>query len=176
MEWWVNGIGWIMDKIIETYKVNQKDGIFSQELKDFWMHIFKYYYGGGSGVNPSIDGWIVNFFPYIDEKPSSWAERSYDKIKEECAAGDKDDEKGSDDEDGDEEDWFLDVDLTQPGLDIEKLKKAASGINTTPYVWSCGEGEIKMKLISGFAGAKMTKDGFVRAQMGWAVAEDKPEE
>lgn len=33
-----------------------------------------------------------------------------------------------------------------------------------------------MKFISGFAGAKMTDDGFVKAQMGWAVAEDKPEE
>ena len=28
-----------------------------------------------------------------------------------------------------------------------------------------------MELISGFAGATMTDDGFIKAQMGWAVAE-----
>ena len=90
-----------MDSIIETYKLNQKEEPFSEELKDFWFHIFKYYYGGGSGVNPSIDGWIVNFFPFIDEKPSEWAKRSYEDIKKDCALGDKDDKsKGSDEESG----------------------------------------------------------------------------
>ena len=53
-----------------------------EDSKDFWNHIFKYYYGGGSGVNPSIDGWIVNFIPYIDDKPSQWAKRSFDTVKE----------------------------------------------------------------------------------------------
>ena len=74
LEWWTGGILWILDKIIGTYEGTLKD----EELKKFWTHIFKYYYGGGSGVNPSIDGWIVNFIPYIDDKPSKWAKRSFD--------------------------------------------------------------------------------------------------
>jgi len=159
-----------MDKIIDTHKGNWEDN------KDFWFHIFKYYYGGGSGVNPSIDGWIVNFFPYIDDKVSDFAKRAQEKVEEECKAGDKDDDK-SNSGDEDDDDWFLEVDLTQPGLDIEKFKKAASGISSTPFIWSCSGQEHKMRFISGFAGAKMVEhegDNFIKAQMGWAVAEDKP--
>ena len=70
-------------------------------------------------------------------------------MKEEYKAGDKD--MGSDEDD--EDDWFMEVDLTQPGLDIEKLKKSASGINITPFEWEIGGENHKMDLISGFAGA-----------------------
>ena len=62
----------IIDNIILTYKGDMNDG-----LKQFWFHIFKYYFGGGSGVNPSIDGWICNFFPYINDEPSKFASRSF---------------------------------------------------------------------------------------------------
>ena len=61
LEWWVPTLQTILDKIIETYKGENVD-------TKFWKHIFKYYYGGGSGVNPSVDGWIVNLIPYIDDK------------------------------------------------------------------------------------------------------------
>jgi len=59
----------IIDKIIETYNGTNNN-------PEFWKFIFKYYYAGGSGVNPSIDGWIVNFIPYIDNKPSPFAKRN----------------------------------------------------------------------------------------------------
>lgn len=55
----------------------------------------------------------------------------------------------------------MEVDTTQPGLDIEKLKKVASGINITPFIWSVDGQEHEMDLISGFAGATL-KDGFVK--------------
>ena len=55
--------------MVETYDGTDKNA-------EFWKFIFKYYYGGGSGVNPSIDGWIVNFIPYIDDKPSKFAQRT----------------------------------------------------------------------------------------------------
>jgi len=57
---------------------------------------------------------------------------------------------------GSEEDWYLEINLDQPGIDIEDLKKSASGINKTPFVWNNGSTEYKMNLISGFAGATMT--------------------
>ena len=33
-----------------------------------------------------------------------------------------------------------------------------------------------MNLISGFAGATLTEDGFMKGQMGWGVAEDREDE
>lgn len=73
----------------------------------------------------------------------------------------------------DSEDWFENIDLTQPGLDIEKLKKSASGINVTPFVWDHNGKEINMNFISGFAGATLTKDKFVKAKFAWGVAENE---
>ena len=63
------------------------------------------------------------------------------------------------------------VDFTQPGLDIEKFKKTSSGVNQTSFVWEHSSQEYNMKLFTGFAGASMTDAGFIKAQMGWAIAE-----
>ena len=78
LEWWIPHVVEILDKFIETYQADQP----SEDLKDFWKHIFKYYYGGGSGVNPSVDGWIINLIPYIDKKKSEFAQRSISKTIE----------------------------------------------------------------------------------------------
>ena len=129
LEWWTNGIVWILDNIINTYKgTNSKE----QNLL-FWRHIFKYYYGGGSGVNPSIDGWIVNFFPYINDRPSQMAIRNFETCIQQCAKGDQN-------EDDDDEEWYLNADDEQPGLDIDDLKKSSSGINITPFQLQNSEG------------------------------------
>jgi len=80
--------------------------------------------------------------------------------------GDKENEVNEDDDD-----WFMNVDMSQPGLDIEKLKKSASGISITPFTWLYNGSEINMNFISGFAGATLTNDGFVKPSVGWAVAE-----
>ena len=72
----------ILDKIIDTYTEENVD-------PKFWKYIFKYYPGGGSGVNPSMDGWIINFIPYIDDKPSPFAKRTLSKTFQECDEGDK---------------------------------------------------------------------------------------
>lgn len=72
----------------------------------------------------------------------------------------------------------MEVDTSQPGLDIEKLKETVSGINCTPFVWNCSGKEYNMKFISGFAGAQIEGE-YIRTQMGWGVAENtdsnKPE-
>ena len=79
----------------------------TEDLKDFWKHIFKYYYGGGSGVNPSVDGWIINFIPYIDNKRSKFAQRSINETIKQYKEGDK-----KMPEDIDSEDVWLDMDLS----------------------------------------------------------------
>jgi len=83
-------------------------------------------------VNPSIDGWIVNFFPYINDKPSEMAMRDFETCIAECAKGDANEE-----EDEDDDDWYMNVEDEQPGLDIDLLKKSSIGLNITPFKWSC---------------------------------------
>lgn len=128
MEWWVPYVLEPLDYIIKTVE-NPKN--LDNYTKKFWKYIFKYYGGGGSGVNPSIDGWFINFFPYIDNKPSKWAKRNIQKVINECDAGDYNPAE----EYSDSEDQMLYADTTQHGLDQEKLRKSASGINTTPFKW-----------------------------------------
>lgn len=164
LDWWTPTLIEILDKIIATYKEENVD-------KDFWKHIFKYYYGGGSGVNPSVDGWIVNLIPYIDNKQSAYAKRTLAQTYQEYEDGDK---PNPVEEDEESDEFMLDVCTEQPGLDIEKLKKAASGINKTPFVWEYHGEEIEMNFLSGFAGACFTQDGFIKAQMAWGVCEKDP--
>jgi len=113
--WWTNNLMEIYDNIIDTYKTKLRGEKITEDQAEFWKYVFKYYYGGGSGVNPSIDGWIINFIPYINDKRSNFAKRSLKKTKEEYDAGDKNDDKSDEESD----DIFLELDLTQPGLDIE---------------------------------------------------------
>ena len=56
-------------------------------------------------------------------------------------------------------------------MEIEKLRKSSSGISITPFEWEAEGKKHLMEFISGFAGARL-EDGFVKTQMGWAVAEE----
>ena len=68
LEWWTPTLHDIVDKIIDTYTEDNVD-------QDFWKYIFKYYDGCGSGVNDTIDGWVINLIPYINDAPSQFAKR-----------------------------------------------------------------------------------------------------
>lgn len=65
--WWTDNLVEILDKMIDTYQGNV-DPLF-------WKYIFKYY-AAKSGSNPHIDGWIINFIPYIGKNQSKYAKRS----------------------------------------------------------------------------------------------------
>ena len=97
------------------------------------------------------------------------ATRDFDTCIEQCAKGDQDEEE-------DDDEWYLNADDEQPGLDIDDLKKSSNGLNTTPFNWQCQQGQFDMHLISGFAGATITQDEFIKVQMGWAVAEKAKKE
>jgi len=71
--WWIPHVLEPLEMIMKTYENSSNP---SQELKDFWKYIFKYYGAGGSGMNPRIDGWLLNFFPYIDDRQSKMAKRN----------------------------------------------------------------------------------------------------
>jgi len=119
LSWWTPGLIEILDQIIATYTGTNN----AKQNKDFWQYIFKYYHGVGSGINPSVDGWIISFIPYINNEPSPLATRSLKQIREQVDDGDAF-QANQDDK------LFMEaVDFTQPGLDVEKLKRAVTGIN-----------------------------------------------
>ena len=76
---------------------------------------------------------------------------------------------GSDKEDSD--DFFEDLDMSQPGLDQEKMNKVSSGVNNTPFIWDYHGNNFDMSFLSGFAGATRTEEGFVKGQMAWGILE-----
>lgn len=76
LDWWAESLCEILDEFIITYDGNPN--------KAFWNCIYKYSYVGGSGEVPRINGWILNFIPYIRDKPSYYAKRSLKVCMEEC--------------------------------------------------------------------------------------------
>jgi len=48
-----------------------------------------------------------------------------------------------------------------PGLDEDDIKTYASGASITPFTWIYDGNQFKMKLVSGFAGATMSEDGYI---------------
>lgn len=59
LQWWTNNLDEILQKFINTYE--------GEADVNFWKFIYKYY-RGGSGTKPTVDGWILNFIPYIKGK------------------------------------------------------------------------------------------------------------
>ena len=58
-EKWLSCVEEIIKKIIKQLKGEEVD-------KEFWNNFYKYKGGMGSGGTPTVTGWIVNFFPYLD--------------------------------------------------------------------------------------------------------------
>ena len=67
----------------------------------------------------------------------------------------------------------MEIDLSQPGLDTQNLKKSINGVNITPFIWDVNGSTFNMNFISGFAGTTITDEKFVKAELSWAVAEKK---
>ena len=59
-----------------------------------------------------------------------------------------------------------------PGISVDDMKTYASGVNVTPFEWNFMGKTHNMKLISGFAGATMTDDGYIMPLLAWGVAND----
>ena len=95
----------------------------------------------------------MTFFPYINKRPSEFAERSLSQTLESFV---------------DDEPRMFE---NGPGITYSNLLDGAKGINKTPFVWNYLGTDIDMLFISGFSGAKMTADGYIEPQYGWAVAE-----
>ena len=119
----------ILDEFIEAYKGKVNRG--------FWKYIYKYYKTYGSGGQVTINGWILNFIPYLASKKSPYAARPIcDIIKQ--------------------------IDHTEQGvMSLATLQACSTGLNLTPVTCKLSKETHHFKLISGFAGATLTSDGYV---------------
>ena len=57
LEWWTSSLIPILQQFVDASKGNID--------KEFWQGIYKYIPDMESGEVPKINGWIINFFPYI---------------------------------------------------------------------------------------------------------------
>jgi hypothetical protein len=59
LEWWIPYLLPVLEKFLEAY-----DGVADER---FWNSSYKIYYTSGSGAIKTVNGWIINFFPYVQE-------------------------------------------------------------------------------------------------------------
>ncbi|HEY0668079.1 MAG TPA: DUF4419 domain-containing protein [Sphingobacteriaceae bacterium] len=62
LKWWTSELSPVIKKIIETKK--------GKLDKQFWMNMVKYHKTGAYGTYDGIDGWLLKFYPYLqDSRP-----------------------------------------------------------------------------------------------------------
>jgi len=148
LEWWIDDyIEPLITNILKTYKEEEVNSLF-------WECIYKHYSGSGSGTVDTVDGWIVNFFPYNGKSKNDKLvkletlykrSKSPPKIKTFCNG---------------------------PGMDESDVP---NGIAQTPFIWEYLGENIPMEFHSGFIGAEIEEDSiigkFVKPVQFWAVSE-----
>lgn len=140
--WWVD----ILAPIIDNLAAASAGGAV---MKDFWQYIYKHWDLRGSGAHPTVDGWITNFFLYINEKqrdPKSFRSLETFVAESKQKQGHR---------------WH------SPGV---PQKAVPTGITKTPFIWEYLGDEIPMTFYGGFVGANMEGE-FVTPVLGWAVGE-----
>lgn len=141
--WWVDIVHPILNEFVEAFsgKVNKR----------FWTSIYKQFSEGGSGAVTRVNGWFVNFFPYV-EVDCKCQRNTYLRPLEKILEN------------------FVDN-----GYDHMPLNDFPRGARQVPFVWNYMGAEKKMKFVSGFSGIQINKDGFIHPVVAWAIGENKEE-
>merc|ERR1719499_2298513 len=122
----------------------------------FWNVIYKACEPRMSGQHATIDGWVTNFFPYINGEPRGTPFRSLKEMLEKKTEPDRH--------------YF------RKRPDGIPQTAVPSGITKTPFIWEYLGDEIKMTFYGGFVGAKMDDDNeYISPVIGWAVGEEVSE-
>jgi len=140
LDWWIDLIEPCVVNMVATYQDQEVDPLF-------WESIYKHYDIRSSGAVPTIDGWITNFFPYINKKknPGITLNALYERAQK---------------SEGDGHRW------SSPGI---HNKKFPSGVSKTPFIWVyCGD-RMPYQFCGGFIGAEIDSEGFVRPVQFWGV-------
>ena len=60
LEWWIDKLLPILEKFLKAY-----DGEIDES---FWNCCYKVHQKNMSGATKNVNGWISNFFPYLEKK------------------------------------------------------------------------------------------------------------
>ena len=158
LEWWLKHINPIINQIINAVK-GHPDLVF-------WQSIYKLENRSGG---PFIDGWIINFFPFL----KTWAHADRDLktlfpngavAKEELFPGRK----------------IKKVYLKNPYLGKNQGIKGLtsdsfhSGLSNVPFIWNRAGEKIEMEIIGGFIGVSMQEEyNSIQPGLGWLVRKKK---
>jgi len=147
LEWWIDYIEPVVANIVKTFKEEEVDGLF-------WQSIYKHHSAHGSGSVNTVDGWIVNFFPYQKGSRNSHLvklETLYDRALNPPERG---------------------MFSSGPGVPESNVP---NGISKTDFTWVYYGNNIPMEFHSGFIGAEIEEDEklgkCVQPVQFWAVAE-----
>lgn len=160
---WVDALEPILEQIVATAAGTIKTS--------FWESIYKWEGAAGSG-SPHVSGWILNFFPYLDNRKSKSAWR----MAELCAGNE-----------GVRRSLANDLKaprlLPNPWLGATGLRHDGPGRDDfpclparAPFKWKYLGESFDMALTGGLLGVRQEPDSLcLRPEIGWAVLES-PEE
>jgi len=150
LAWWIDDyLEPVIANIVKTYKGEEIDPLF-------WKSIYKHYSSNGSGTVPTVDGWIVNLFPYLEYSKLNSDLVKLETLYERARTPPK-------------PRTFLKK--PYPGME---QKDVPNGITETQFIWNyLQEKPRPMVIQSGFIGAEMQEDKdigqYVQPVQFWAV-------
>ena len=154
-------LGWWMNRIAPTLERIARNAAGADD-PELWNNIYKIDNGSGG---PYINGWIVDFFPYLqttgfihkehNELVDDWEEvfANPDQFREEKI---------------DERNWLF-SEGSGHGITTESLP---GSLCRAPFVWQYLDRHYEMEFVAGFIGfTQNTENLAVRPKIGWGVRE-----
>ena len=158
-------LGWWINHLIPIVKEIAQAASGALNL-DFWQSMYKL---DGESGGPFINGWIINFFPFI--KASSypgWDEKklypNWEIVQEMIIP------------EGKRKRVYGKNPFLGRNQEAKKLTENSfnEGLSSVSFIWEASGIELKMEMISGFIGASfMEKENCLYPSIGWLVRKRK---
>ncbi len=143
LDWWVAALEPLLNQFVAA-----ASGKIDRE---FWDSIYKWHGAEGSGTNPYITGWILNFFPYLtplSREPDSHSSSPASYCRNP---------------------WINSWPSKHEGLEPDRIPHLPARV---PFKWEYYEIEYDMEFIGGLLGVRQDPDTLcLRPEIGWGVWE-----
>lgn len=159
LDWWVDALVPILQKIVKTYTGEEVDKIF-------WYTIYKQWSTHGSGAATYVNGWITTFFPYLRQRRRQFS--NLQELREDASKQSANTElnpfrRGQ-----------RTTSMNRPLEGTLEEEDVPNGVSSTPFIWEYHGAEIPMTIYGGFAGCEMDGE-YIRPVLAWAVGKDRAE-
>ena len=141
LKFWIKYITPVLDQIIKAFD-GEKDNVF-------WNSIYKSFTDESSGETTYINGWLINFFPYMKKYDDSLVKNTHLRNLRDIMADHLKDTEG------------------EFGMEMHEFP---SGVGQTDFIWSYLGKPIDMVFVGGFGGVTVS-DGFLESVIAWGVAQ-----